>query len=445
MRIVYRVFAVIVFGVILAGIIAYARGYRFSLETKSLTPTGILALSANPKPAKVYINGELKGVTDLNLTLPPGTYDIDIKKEGYTDYKKSLTLKGEIVTSLNALLFPKNPSLSPSSNLGVIKAVAVDQTDKVLLFSHNGDTEKDGVYLFDSNQRPLSFLPPLKPVVLESSLPAGVILDQTQVYFSPDYRQGVFDFKTDAETVHSYLLTLDQENTEPFDVTTSKDSIIAAWKVQRNKDIAKILETFPAGIEKVATDSFHIIAFSPDETKLLYRATRDVVLPPVITPALIGANQTAEHRGLEKGHFYVYDRKEDKNFEVNDIETSGNAMSPTPTPLVRTTVRPTIALARTQSNTVNSTNAAEITEPQLDIAPEGEYAVMWYPDSAHLVIQVEKEIVVVDYDGSNKRTVYSGPFEHGFFDATTNEKLFVLTNLNPQYNKYADLYEVGIR
>jgi hypothetical protein len=51
----------------------------------------------------------------------------------------------------------------------------------------------------------------------------------------------------------------------------------------------------------------------------------------------------------------------------------------------------------------------------------------------------------VDYDNSNRQAVYSGPFEANFFTTTSDGKIIVLANLNPEGNKLPDLYLVGIR
>ena len=70
---------------------------------------------------------------------------------------------------------------------------------------------------------------------------------------------------------------------------------------------------------------------------------------------------------------------------------------------------------------------------------------MWYPDSQHIVINEGKTIAVVDYDGQNKQTVYSGPYQKNFFALTTDGKILGLANLNPEMNDYPDIYAVGIR
>jgi len=375
-------------------VIAFARGYRIDFSKKSVTSTGIIAVSAYPKAAKVYINGELKGVTDINLSLPYGKYEVAVKKEGYTTWSKKISLKGELVESIDVLLFPINPSLTPLTNLGVVKAIPLDQGDKVLLFSQNG-SEADGIYLFDPNNRPISFLPPLKLIVAKVKLPTEIDFIKATVDFSPDAKQVIVQFDNGS----IYLLALDEENKEPSFITAeSKNNLLAAWAEEKNLEIAKIIEAFPKDLRKIASDSFHIISFSPDKTKFLYQPENEIILPQIIKPALIATNQTPEERNLDKDNLYVYDLKEDKNFMI-----IYNPKSLVPNPY------------------------------------------FWYPDSKHLVINEESKIAVVDYDNTNKQIVYSGPFEKEFLTVTYDGKLVILTNLNSQLNKFPDVYAVGIK
>ena len=109
----------------------------------------------------------------------------------------------------------------------------------------------------------------------------------------------------------------------------------------------------------------------------------------MIKPVMIATNQTPEERSIKKGKTYVYDRKEDKNYQISNSK--------------------------------------------------------WYSDSRHLIIEENKKISIVDYDDTNKQTVYSGPFESSFFNPTSDGKVIVLINLNSQVNELPDLYLVGIR
>ena len=105
-----------------------------------------------------------------------------------------------------------------------------------------------------------------------------------------------------------------------------------------------------------------------------------------------------EERSVKKGKVYVYDRKEDKN----------------------------LLLTNNQSSIDNN-------------------QIKWYFDSRHFVVEEEKKISIVDYDNTNKQTIYSGPFESSFLNTTNDGKIVVLINLNSQMNELPDLYLVGIR
>jgi hypothetical protein len=393
MKYFYRLTVFFTFLVIVFLIIAYSRGYRVNLQKKTVTSTGILAISSFPKAAKVYLNGKLKGITDLNLNLEPGEYQVEIKKEGYTSWQKKIKLKGELVITLDALLFPLNPSFYPLTNLGVKKAFPLDQTDKVLLYLEKNDPEKDGFYILDIEKKPIGFFEPLKLILKKSLLPSEEInLEEIYFDFSPDFKEAILNLKE-----KSYLLSLDQENQNLFDVSTSKQMLLDAWQKEKEKNTQKILETFKKDLVKIATDSFHIISFSPDKTKILYQAKKNLTLPAFIKPPLPATNQTEEKRDLKKDYFYVYDKKEDKNYKIGNWK--------------------------------------------LEI---GNF-IMWYPDSKHLVFNEKGKISIFDYDGENKQVVYSGPYEKDFFLVSLRGNLILLINFNPENNPQPDIYEVEIK
>ena len=420
LRIISRISLIIVFLTIFIGVIALARGYRLDLKNQTITSTGILAVSSNPAAAKIYVNGELKGVTNSNLTLPPGAYTVEVKKEGFTSWKKEISLKGEIVMTADAILFPKNPSLSPLTSRGIVKAVNLDQTGEVLVFINNDIEEEDGIYLFEPSRRTLSFAATaLSPIVLRTTLPPETDFEQTNVYFAPDYRQAIIEFTYPDETTRSYLFAMNREHTEAdlIETTNSKETFLETWERQKALSVQKVLETFPEELSDLASSAARIISFSPDETKVIYEATQSASLPPVLTPPLIGANQTPEERNIKPGQMYLYDKKEDKNFRLTfPFE-----------PLIDNTT------AGKKSGKAAISSGLE------------SYNLQWYPDSKHIVFLKEETIVIAEYDGGNSASVYSGPLQDNYFLATENFTLLILANLNPQNNLLPDMYEVGIQ
>jgi hypothetical protein len=434
-NIILKTIVLILFVIVLIGVIAYARGYRVNFDEGKLTSTGIVSVSSAPKPAKVYVNGELKGATDVNLTLPFGQYTVEVKKDGYTSWEKSISLKGEIVMSLDAHLFPKNPSLTPLTNLGIVKAVPMGNTDKIILFSQTGDVEKDGIYLFESSKRTIAIFPPLTPLLLKSVLPANVDLSTAQVEFSPNYRQAILTLMKD-EKETSYLISLENENTELFDITTSKQNILQAWNNEKNQETAKVIETLPEEFHDIAMKSFQIISVAPNEKRIMYRAKQAAQLPLVMNPPLIGANQTPEVRNLEVGGIYIYDKKEDKNYKV-PVEIS-----------ISESVEPVEETSTLQATDTNATDSAASKLPKLwypEVVEKVTDIVQWYPTSDYIAVKEKNRIIVMQYDGDNKETIYAGPFQSDFFMIAPDWNLLVVINLNPQANTFGDLYSVGIK
>ncbi len=395
-----RITFLVIFFTILVVLISYARGYRFNFLNKSIESTGILVASSYPNGAKIYIDGKLTGATNTNIPLQPGQYLVEIKKEGYTTWKKKLSIKGEVVIKADALLFPLNPSLSPITSLGVSIAKFLPNFGKTILISLNEDVEKDGIYLLENKDQSLSIFNPLKLIALKSLFPQDFDLIKAKIEESFDGKQIMVSQEDKNNT--SYLLSIDEQAKNLFNTSGSENTIKDAWKKSEIKNEQKILETYKDPLPQIASDSIKIISFSPDESKILYIAKINTKLEPMITPPIIGANQTKEERDIKINNVYVYDKKEDKNFLIN-------------------------------INRKNLKNA------------EIEKYILWYPDSKHLVINEEKKISIVDYDNDNKQTVYSGPFESDFFAISSEGKLLILANLNPQNNKLPDVYAVGIK
>ena len=424
-----------IFVIILIGVIAYARGYRINFDEGTVTSTGIVSVSSSPKPATVFINGELQGATDINLTLPYGYYEVEVKKDGYTSWKKNISLKGEIVMSLDAHLFPKNPSLTPLTNLGIVKAIPMGNTDKIVLISETGDVEKDGIYLYESAKKTIAIFPPLNPLILKTIFPEDIDLSSAEIEFSPNYRQAILTLKLLDENI-SYLLSLEDLNEELFDVTSSKENILDAWNEEKNEEIAKVIETLPKEIVDVATQTFQVISISPNEKRIMYRVKGDAVLPLVINPPLIGANQTVEERNLKAGGIYIYDKKEDKNYRI-PIEIEIIEKEP---------VENTEDL--TASLDITPTPSTTVPLPTLwypDVVEQVLEKIQWYPTSDYVAYKEDNHIVLMQYDGENKETIYAGPFQQNFFAIAPDWNLLVVINLNPQINKYGDLYSIGIK
>lgn len=182
---------------------------------------------------------------------------------------------------------------------------------------------------------------------------------------------------------NGYLLNTDQINDNPvLDGTTWDDLTLARYTAQ----LAKL----PLTLKDILSTSAGNLKFSPDETKILYTATASASLPPVLTAYLPGTDPTPQSRNLQPGINYVYDLKEDRNYVV----------------------------------------------------PNG---VTWFPSSRHLMLIVNNQIIIMEYDGTNKATVFSGQFDPSSVFVWPNwSKVVILTSLgNPGGQE--NLYTINLR
>jgi hypothetical protein len=340
----------------------------------------------------VYINGDFRGATNSNINLPPDWYDVMISKEGYFDWQRKIRLQGEVVVKTDAVLFLRNPSLSPLTATGVFNPILSPDGTEIAYIASPSATPNIGQSVFEENlTKPTLFL------------------------YDLSFRGLPFS-----------------KNPRPYEGTITK--LLNEWETEVEIARQVALRKMPVEFTSIATDSVKLLSFSPDETKVLYEATVSATLARAINPPFVGVRETEEDRNIKPGSYYIYDVKEDRNYNITD--QVGNILSklqisPTPTtrPKKGITPTPTTSKDTLLSNYINK------------ILP-----VFWLGTSGHLVLVEDSTISVIEYDGSNKVTVYAGPFENGFvFPHPSGKQLIIMTSFNPAFSKTPSLYTLNIR
>lgn len=370
-------------------VILYGRGYRFNLDhgRPDFLGTGLLVTTSTPDGASVYINGHLTTATANTINLAPGEYNVKIFKDGYFPWEKKIKIEKEVVTKIDALLFPTAPQLESITNIGV-KSPVLDPFNTRLAYAvASQSARKNGIYILDLTTRPI--------LTLQSSS-TQIVDDTTDIFsdstfsFSPDGTQLIAT--TAAQT--TYLLDAGSFNSAPHDVTTTLASVgFSLDKQEQDKEKAR-MDSLPKKLQKEVSDKFKILEWSLDDTKILYQASKSADLPIIINPRLIGTDTKDENRNLEKGQIYVYDTKEDKNYRI-DVKSAKN--------------------------------------------------LHWFPDSGHLIYVADQKIDIMDYDGDNRTTIYAGPFVDSYaFPWPDSTKVVILTNLgNPDITP--NLYTIVLK
>ncbi|MGC8942736.1 MAG: PEGA domain-containing protein [Caldisericia bacterium] len=67
--------------------------FSIILLNSCLTNKGKLSIDSYPQNSEVYLNGEYIGTTPLEQSLKIGKYILEVKKAGYKDYKKDITIE----------------------------------------------------------------------------------------------------------------------------------------------------------------------------------------------------------------------------------------------------------------------------------------------------------------------------------------------------------------
>lgn len=411
-------------GIILStaiAIIAYGRGYRFDFTNRALNPTGLVVVQSDPSGAQILVDGVLKSATQTTLTLSPGWYDITITKEGFQPWKKNVKVQGEIVNKIDALLLPVNPSLTALTVSGVVSPILSPDGSKLAYvipdqpqatISGALSPTRPGIWILDLIDKPLGLNRDARQITQSN----GINFENAQLHWSPDSKQLLVTVPTGS----AYLLETDRLNDPPRIVNIN--TIQTIWQDIKTQRLQEQFATIPEEFIAFASESARILALSPDETKILYEATASATLPAVIVPPLIGTNSSEEVRSTRQDHVYVYDIKEDLNFELG--ATGMFRAIPLPTP--------------TRAPGARNTAPVLVQDPMLSIR--------WLPSSRHLLYVTEDTIRIMDYDASNQKTAYAGPFWDSFaVPWASGGKIVILTNFNNQASKANNLYVVNLR
>jgi len=101
-------------------------------QQEQITDTGILSVKSVPSAAQVYIGGELKGETPLDLyNFPVGSYAVTVKKSGYSDFEKTAEVNVGMTEEVDAELNPLQATEKNSQKDAENKSAAVQAPENI--------------------------------------------------------------------------------------------------------------------------------------------------------------------------------------------------------------------------------------------------------------------------------------------------------------------------
>lgn len=404
----YRVaftIAVVAF-VAAAGTVAifYARGFKPNFQNGTIERTGLLVANSTPTGANVYIDGRLTSATNTTITyLEPKNYKIRIEKDGYTPWEKDVQINADLATEISALMFPLAPEIKPLTTTGATNPTLSPNGAKI---AYGVPGERGGVYVLPMESNPLPFRQNARQIVKNTS---SFDFSKSTFTWDPDSKQLVARF-TDSGNQPTANLMLDSEATdqEPRDITASLAGTLNNW-------------------QQIITDRAQTAAIPvPDNVK---NATGSAALSSP-SPSLSPKTKTPTASPILK----TIDDKPSTIHELNYFPT-GLMFSPDEEKIMYK----------------NSESKYKV----YDLKKDNEYTlpdlpdlinITWFPDSEHLVIAQKDSISIIEKDGFNKITVYTGKFENGFvFAHPSASRLIILTTLTQTEGSPANLYSINLK
>lgn len=404
------------------------------------TETGLLHATSTPKGAEVYIDGKLTSITDNTIYLSPGTYEVEIKMDGYSSWKKNILIEKSLVSQTNANLFPYSPSLSSLTFTGVSLPLPSPNGHKILFYLENSTAKnKNGLYVLDLQSGGRS------PQQISDNDEAYNLATASYVW-SPDSSDILV--VTDKRTFLLPSNRFSNLQSSP-DVELQLKTIFTSWE----EDLATREKLFSE--KKIHSEILRTIlqnsvnAFlSPDNTKIFYTATAAATIPTGLMPVLPAPNSQPQERTLAANRMYVYDGYEDKNYFLGETTASSSAKTLLTAAWETKTNQTSSAPHKNWANLLTSLQAKTTKQTLAQFNNYYGNALtrqwQWLPNSTHLVGIVANQVVIMNYDGSNPTVIYSGPFDKNFLQPNyDSNSVLILTTFNP--DSPPNLYAIELK
>lgn len=383
-RTAFSITVAVVLLIIAVGVIFWARGFKPNFQTGAIDRTGQIVANSTPEGASVLLNDRLMSATDTTIGfLDPGIYKVKIQKEGYFPWEKEVFVRADLVTEINALLFPQAPEIKPLTATGAYNPTLSPDNSKIV-FGVSGAS--GGVFILPLVDSPFAFRQ--NPRVLGSNT-STFDFSKAKFIWSPNSDEFIARFE-DGSGGATANIVLNSRDTgqELRDITASLNATLNAWQNELKLG-AQNLSTLAPEEVKIATSEANIeqnvghftsaglvnyfpdgLIFSPDEKKILYLH--------------------------QDGTWNVYDLSRRVDFNLPDFT---------------------------------------------DLK-----SISWYPDSEHLTVAEGEKIAMVEIDGKNKTTIFSGKYENGFvFAHPAGFRIILLTTLTQEEGTTPNLYSINLK
>ncbi|HSX19293.1 MAG TPA: PEGA domain-containing protein [Candidatus Saccharimonadales bacterium] len=402
-RVLFTIITIVLIAIVGIAAIFYARGFKPNIRTGAIGRTGLIVASSIPTGAQVYVDDRLSAATDSNITyLDPKKYQVKIQKDGYTTWQKEVEVKEDLATEVKALLFPLAPEIKPLTTTGATNPVMSPDNQKIV---YGVSGPRGGVYILQMESRPFPFRQDTK--LLAKNTTAFDFAKATYIW-NPNSGELIAHF----EGVPTANILLDANKTEQDlrDITASLTSTLNSYEQDYQTRTQTLAITAPDEVKSATAEAQFSVESQSEKSKSANPSPSPKTKTPVNSTL---STLTLTPNPYPTGMMYSPDEEKilyqnrDKQYKVYDLKTK-----------------------------------KEYTLPNFD----NFINIAWYPDSEHLVVTQNGAISIIEKDGTNKVTVFSGKFEGGsVFTHPSGTRIIVLSTLFQPEGSAPNLYSINLR
>lgn len=385
----------VAFIIIAASLVAifWARGFKPNFRDGKIERTGLIVATSIPTGAQVYLDDRLTSATDTNIAfLDPKTYKVRIEKDGYTTWQKDVEIKADLAVEIKALLFPLAPGIKPLTTTGATSPTLSPDGGQIV---YGVSGQRGGVYTISMNDRPFPFRQDVRRLASNST---QVDYSDASFIWSPDSKLILARLADqNGQIIANLMLDATKTDQEPNDVTASMTATIKSWQEQIDQRVQTQAITVPEEVKSATGEAGPSSQLTVNSSQKETTVDREPLTLNYFPNGLVFSPDEEK----------ILYRDKDLRYHVYDLK-----------------------------------NKVDLTLPEFaDLAN-----ISWYPDSAHLVVAQKDLISIIEADGANIITVYTGKFENGFvFAHPSATRLIISSTLTQQEGTPANLYSINLR
>src|SRR5688572_18862593 len=147
---------------LLATTILLYLGFGYSIDRHGrIFQNGLVLVSSVPEGAEIYVDGEQKDNTNARITLPAGQYVFEIKRDGYREWKRAVTVQGGTIQRFDyPFLFPNEFDVATTKQYNAAPGLVTQSQDRRWVFVQTGLDTFDLFDLDTEDSTPESFTVP---------------------------------------------------------------------------------------------------------------------------------------------------------------------------------------------------------------------------------------------------------------------------------------------